>query len=123
MTTTQLQPAAGDVTVDAINRLTAVLNLIASAMVALDAGTLLAAETDLGSALAQLGVAPPAGDREGVRAAAREAHAALLRCRRLGASFTSAVRAMNQAGEPVVEYTRAGSQIERALSVSVLVRA
>jgi len=114
---------ARDPMVAAIDRVTSFLNQVGDALVALDSVALLAAEADLGGALAELNAQMRVGDRAATRAAGRRAQAALLRCRRLGVSFTSVVRAVNRVGEPAVEYTRTGSQIERALSVSMLVRA
>ena len=113
----------GDSMIGAVQHVTALLERIAAALVALDVNELLAAESELGAALAALASVSQAGDRQEARAAVREAQAVLLRCRRLGVSFTSAVRAMDSVNHAPARYDRAGSYVEQSIRSSVLARA
>ena len=117
-------PAAKqDPLVGAVHELTELLNRIGDALTAVDAEALLAAEAELGRVVAAVHAIGHVGDRLEARAAARQAQAALLRCRRLGASFTGMARAMALAGRAPVQYDRAGAYVERAIRSSLLIRA
>jgi hypothetical protein len=60
------------------------------------------------------------GDALEARAAARRAGAALLRCRRLGASFSGIARALGRVGRVADGYDRAGTYLEPAFGRSSL---
>jgi hypothetical protein len=111
-----------DRAVDATRRLAVVLGRIGDALATVDAATLLSLEGDLSGALDAL-YAARVGDRATARAAAEQGLAALQRCRRLGASFSSVARALGQVGPRADGYDRAGSYTERTVRASVLVRA
>lgn len=99
---------------DAAVELNDALTLVAEALVKVDVDALLAAETGLGRALTSLGNVTEAGDRAAALAALRRARAALLRCRRLGASFSTVSRALLGVGDSAPDgYTRAGGYAER----------
>jgi hypothetical protein len=84
------------------------LERIAVALARIDASALLAAEADLGRGLAQLDTVRVVSDRDAALVASRDAKAALLRCRRLGASFSRLARAFQQADPATGAYDRAG---------------
>lgn len=117
-------PATDGATVAAVDRLSHALNRVGDALVALDGDALLSAEVDLSAATASLAVGPDAGDRHAVLDAVRRARFALLRCRRLGASFAGVSRAMGRVGRVAGGYDRAGGYVESAsVHSSVQVRA
>lgn len=99
-------------TADATEQLAGLLNRIGDALVAVDATALLAVEVEVGYAIAALGAVTDLGDRAATIAAARRVSTALLRCRRLGASFSAVARAMGCVGRAADGYDRAGSYIE-----------
>jgi len=104
-------------------QLGAALTRVGDALALLDADALLAAEEALGQAVAAVVVAGAAADRASALDAIRHARAALMRCRRLGASFSGVARAMGRAGQVVDGYDRAGAYVERAgVRPSVLAR-
>ena len=108
---------------DAAVELHAALARVAGALARTDAEALLGAEEGLGRALSGIGGVADAGDRVAAAAALREARAALLRCRRLGASFTTVSRAILRIGDTAPGgYDRAGSYVDRLAGV-VSVRA
>ena len=110
--------------VDATERLTGLLNRIGDALVSVDAAALLAAEAELSVAIAAVGNTSAVGDHAAVLVAARRASAALLRCRRLGASFSGVARALGRVGRQADGYDRAGSYVESAgVRSSVQIRA
>jgi hypothetical protein len=111
-------------TLAAVERLHRALTRVGDALVALDGEALLAAEVDLSAATASFAVAPDAGDRRAVLEAVRHARVALLRCRRLGASFAGVSRALGSAGRIADTYDRAGGYVGIAsVRSSVEVRA
>ena len=74
------------------------LERVAAALVDLDGPALLDAESTLATLVASFEPKACAqDDRTAVEAVVRRGHAALLRCRRLGTSFTSVVRARSSA--------------------------
>jgi hypothetical protein len=101
------------------------LAAVAAALVTLDVDAMLAAETALGRAVTGLGSVAQAGDRGTATLALQHARAELLRCRRLGASFSAVSRALLQVGDASPDgYTRGGGYVERAgVAVSVRVHA
>ena len=106
-------PSANDrAPVAAVDRLFHALSRVGDALVALDGEALLRAEIDLSAAAAGVVEKPDSGDRDALLAAVRRAHAALLRCRRLGASFMGVSRAMGRVGRVVGGYDRSGGYIE-----------
>jgi hypothetical protein len=70
-------------------RLCDTLDRLGDALVTLDADTLLETEATLAQLTAALAAGHPVHDRDGLEAMVRRAATALLRCRRLGASYTS----------------------------------
>jgi hypothetical protein len=98
---------------EATEHLARLLTRLADALVAVDAAALLEIEPELGGAIAALGVCTGIGGRAEVAAAAGRAGAALLRCRRLGASFSGMARALGRVGQAEDGYDRAGTYIER----------
>ena len=117
-------PTTDDATVAAVDQLCHALSRVGDALVAIDGDALLAAEVDLSAATAKFTVGPDAGDRGAVLDAVRRARFALLRCRRLGASFAGLSRAMGRVGRIADGYDRAGGYVESAsVHSSVQVRA
>ena len=96
--------------VDTTERLCEVLERIAGALVDLDNEALLAAEVTLaeliGTCAADEGA--PAPDRAAVEAVVARGRTALMRCRRLGASFTGMTRARLSARATLDTYNRTG---------------
>lgn len=97
---------------------------VADALVRLDHDAMLDAETALGRALTGLGNVTAPGDRAAAGAALGQARAELLRCRRLGASFSSVSRALLRLTQPASDaYTREGVYVDhRGGTVSVRAR-
>ena len=116
-------PAIDGAAVAAVDRLSRALSRVGDALVALDGDALLLAEVDLSAATASLAVGADAGDRRAVLDAVRRARFALLRCRRLGASFAGVSRAMSRVGRVVDGYDRAGGYVERGASIHSAVQA
>ena len=116
-----------DCPVDATRQLTRILDRMGDALAAMDVTALLAVEGDLGSALAAIDAGMHAGmqvaDRAAARAAARQALTALLRCRRLGASFSDVASAMSRIGGAPAGYDCMGGYVERTVRSSIVVRA
>jgi hypothetical protein len=82
--------------VEKAEELCAVLERIAGALVNLDNDALLAAESTLAALVSSFETTDPAvaPDRAAVEALVRRGRAALMRCRRLGASFTGVARGL-----------------------------
>jgi hypothetical protein len=118
-------PTATDgATAAAVDRLSHALGRVGDALVAVDGDALLTTEVDLSAATATLASSPDAEDRRAVIEAVRRARFALLRCRRLGASFAGVARAMGRVGLVADGYDRAGGYVESAgVHPSVQVRA
>jgi hypothetical protein len=112
-----------DPAVDAMQQLARVLDRIGDALAAVDATALLAVETELVGMLAKMDAVTRVDDRTAARAASRQASTALVRCRRLGASFSGVTRALARGGRAADGYDCMGGYVERAAPVSVLVRA
>jgi hypothetical protein len=106
-TSTPSCPAA-----EASDQLTALLEKMASALTTLDAAALLAIEPELDRAIVRLGALTEVGDRAQVLAATQRAGAALLRCRRLGASFSNVARALGRIGQVANGYDRTGTYVD-----------
>jgi len=97
------------------------LHRIGDALVNVDADELLAAEVDLGRAMASVAAVSDAGDRSLALDAVRQAQSALLRCRRLGASLSKTSGALLRAGHSTPGgYTRWGSYLDRVFAHSSL---
>ena len=77
-----------------VERLGASLEQVGDALIRLDTDTLLASEVDIARLMDELASVKEASpdERDAVVAQARRARAALLRCRRLGASFAAVAR-------------------------------
>jgi hypothetical protein len=93
------------------SQLCAALTRVGDALVDVDAAALLAAEEALRHAVAAVAIGGDAVDRPAAIEAVRRARAALMRCRRLGASFSGLARAMGQVGRIVDGYDRAGGYV------------
>ncbi len=112
---------AGDVSRDpaaaTIEALTTALTRVGDALVAVDADALVAAEDALAASLSALSGIGDAGDRAAAMAACGRARVALLRCRRLGVSLATAMRAE----APVPDaYTRVGAYVDARLASTVI---
>jgi hypothetical protein len=102
-------------TADAAADLTAALHRIGDALVRVDSDALRAVEVDVSRAMTNLAAGRDAGDRQCALDALRQAQAALLRCRRLGASLSTVSRALLRAGAATTDgYSRAGGYLDRA---------
>ncbi len=114
--------AHGRSAVETAEQLCAVLERIASALVVLDNAALLAAEVTLADLVASFGTdcPPAAADRAAVEAIVRRGRTALLRCRRLGGSFTSVARARLAACAVPDTYTRVGVAADQSAPASTV---
>ena len=102
-------------TADAAAELAAALDRVGDALVRVDSDALLAAEIAVSGAMAGLAAVRDACDVRRAMDAVRMAQAALLRCRRLGASVSSVSRALLRAGDAAPDgYSRAGGYLDRA---------
>jgi len=103
---------------DAASDLHEALARVATALATTDADAMLEAEMGLGRALTAIGNITKPGDRRTAAADLGRARAGLLRCRRLGASFTSLSRALLRVGDTTPNgYTRAGGYVDRLAGV------
>ena len=91
-----------------IEHLGRALRQVGDALVALDANDMLSAESSLSAAMAALHSVPETTDRAALTVACRQVQTELLRCRRLGASFSKVARAFARRGAAVDGYDRAG---------------
>ena len=96
--------------------LCATLEDVARGLVLLDVDALLATERTLADVVGAFDASSPlpAAERAAVEAAVRRGRLALLRCRRLGASFTSIARVRVSACRGADTYDRAGRLGDRA---------
>jgi len=117
---------SGHQATEAAERLAGLLDRIGDALVAVDTAALLPIEAELFGAVAALSAVTEVGDHTAFPAAALRARTSLLRCRRLGASFSGVARALGQVGR-ASEYDRSGGYSEGAggdrPSLSVQIRA
>lgn len=98
-------------------RLCETLDRIGDALVAVDASTLLETEETLGRLLEALAVPHDVvHDKEAIERLVRRGREALLKCRRLGASFTSLARVRLQLRSGVETYGRGGDYVEPGVS-------
>ena len=95
----------------AIGQLSNALDRIGDALVSLDTEALLAAEASLVPAMSALDAMESISDPEAAVGACRRARTALLRCRRLGASFSHIARAFSGVGSLGDGYDRAGAYV------------
>lgn len=89
-------------------RLCETLDRIGDALIALDTETLLDTEATLEQLLAALAAGHTVQDRAGLEALARRAAESLIRCRRLGASFSGIAGARLRLRSGVDTYGRDG---------------
>lgn len=101
-------------------RLCETLDRIGDALVSLDTETLLDTEATLEQLLAALAGGHTVQDRAELEALVRRAAASLLRCRRLGASFTGIAGARLRLRSGVESYGRDGGFYETAVSGSAM---
>jgi hypothetical protein len=109
-----------DPVVETAQRLCETLDRIGDALVALDTETLLDTEATLEQLLAALASGHTVQDRAALEALVRRAAASLLRCRRLGASFTGIAGARLRLRSGVEAYGRDGGFYEPAVSGSAV---
>jgi hypothetical protein len=105
-----------DPMVASAERLCQTLERIGDALVSLDAQTLLETEESLAQMLAALSASDAIHDKAALRDRVTRARDALLRCRRLGASYTSVAgpRVRLRTGSEL--YGRTGEYVEQAVS-------
>ena len=99
--------------IDAAERLCTTLERIGDALVEIDAPTLLDTEATLGQLLAVLASSDAAGHAAEIEPLMRRARAAVLRCRRLGASYAGVAKGQLQLCVGV-GYGRDGGVVEEA---------
>ena len=97
--------------VEAAERLCDTLERIGDALVTLDASTLLETEESLGRLIAVLSSRAVA-DRAALERVVRRSRAALLRCRRLGASYNATARVRLQLCTSVGHYGPGGDLVD-----------
>src|SRR4051794_2134559 len=102
-----------DAVTPVVEELSRALGGVADALAAVDAVRMLEAEASLSRAMTALGALPRRPASAEARAAVEGARAALLRCRRLGASFSRAARLLTTAGGDAGSYDRVGSYVAR----------
>ena len=101
-------------------RLCATLERVGDALVALDTETLLETEETLGRLLATLALGEKVHDKAALEPLVQRGREALLRCRRLGASFSGIARARLHLHTAVDAYGRDGVYVEPPLAGSAL---
>ena len=101
-------------------RLCETLERIGDALVAIDAPTLLETEETLEQLLSALATVKHVEDKPGLEAMVRRAAEALLRCRRLGASFASVAGTRLRMRTGTETYGRDGGFKEHAVSGSAV---
>jgi hypothetical protein len=101
-------------------RLCETLHRIGDALVAVDAATLLETEETLGQLLTALAAGHPVQDKPLLEATVRRASLALLRCRRLGASFSAVAGTRLRMRTGVETYGKDGAYVEHAVSGSAV---
>lgn len=107
---------APDPVVETAERLCSTLERIGDALVALDADTLLETEETLGQLLAALAASGEVQNKPALEASVNRARQALLRSRRLGASFTSLAGARLRMRSGLETYGHHGGYLEPAVS-------
>ena len=105
--------------VEAAERLCETLERIGDALVTLDAQTLLETEESLGRLIAVLS-SRAVTDRVALERIVRRSRAALLRCRRLGASYHTTAKVRLQLCTSVGHYGPDGDLVERVASGPML---
>jgi hypothetical protein len=101
-------------------RLCETLERIGDALVAVDAETLLETEDTLERLLATLAAAQTVHDKPALEAVVRRAVEALLRCRRLGASFSAIAGTRLRMRTGLETYGRDGGYVQPAVSGSAV---
>jgi hypothetical protein len=97
-----------------LDQLCDALNAIGDALADLDLDRMLAAEPQLRDSMAALTAVPLAADKAAVKAGCDRARTALLRCRRLGASFSRAARSLTGAATAADAYDKSGAHVDSA---------
>jgi len=106
--TRELSPASP------LDQLCDALKAVGDALADLDLDRMLAVEPQLRDSMAALAAAPVAGDKAAVKAGCERARTALLRCRRLGASFSRAARSLNGTTPAGDAYDKSGAHVDSA---------
>lgn len=101
-------------------RLCETLERLGDALVTLDADTLLETEATLAHLLSALAAGHPVDDRDRLEMMVRRAANALLRCRRLGASFTSLAGTRLRMVAGAQTYGPTGGYVETAYAGSAV---
>jgi hypothetical protein len=101
-------------------RLCETLERIGDALVAVDAETLLETEDTLERLLTTLAAAQTVTDKPALEAVVRRAVEALLRCRRLGASFSAIAGTRLRMRTGLETYGRDGGYVQPAVSGSAV---
>lgn len=101
-------------------RLCETLDRIGDALVTLDADTLLETEATLAQLMSALAAGHPVQDRAALEATVRRAADALLRCRRLGVSFTSIAGTRLRMIAGAQTYGSTGGYVETAYAGSAV---
>lgn len=103
-----------------LDQLCEALGGIGDALADIDLDRMLAAEPQLRDAMAALAATPAIADKAAAKAGCERARAALLRCRRLGATFSRAARALNGATTVGDAYDKSGAHVDSAALRAVL---
>jgi hypothetical protein len=111
---------ASDPIVRTAERLCETLERIGDALVAVDAETLLETQDNFERLLTALGAAQTVQDKPALEAVVRRAVDALIRCRRLGASFSSIAGTRLRMRTGLATYGRDGEFVEPAVSGSTV---
>jgi hypothetical protein len=101
-------------------RLCETLERIGDALVAIDADTLLDTQETLEQLVSALKAGGEVEDQDALKRTAKRAAAALLRCRRLGGSFSGIAGTRLRLRTGVETYGRTGSYVETAVSGSAV---
>ena len=97
-----------------LDQLSEALDRIGDALVNVDGDAMLAADPPLLNALTVLTAASAPPDQAAAKALCERAGTALLRCRRLGASFSRGARVFSAVGAPADHYDKSGAYVDGA---------
>lgn len=112
--------SSSETIVNGAARLCDTLDRLGNALVALDTATLLETEETLGRLVAILATCDTREDRERLEALVQRGRESLLRCRRLGASFTGVSRLRLVSSRGAESYDREGTVVDEGLSGSTV---
>jgi hypothetical protein len=104
----------------ALDQLCEALDVIGDALADVDLDRMLAAEPRLRGAMAALATSAPLTNNTSTTPGCERAKAALLRCRRLGASFSRAARTLTGVGTVSDAYDKSGAHVDSAALRAVL---